>query len=49
MLRIGGEERWVAAEDAACIATRSAPCRPAGLPEAFLEDVPDAMERLVRR
>ena len=33
----------------ACTATRSAPCRPAGLPEAFLADVPDALERLVRR
>ncbi len=32
-----------------CCATRSAPCRPPGLPDAFIADVPDAMERLVRR
>ena len=33
----------------ACTATRSASCRRAGLPEAFLADVPDALVRLVRR
>ena len=32
----------------ACTATRSASCRRRGLPEAFLADVPDALERLVR-
>ena len=33
----------------ACTATRSAPCRRPACPEAFIADVPDAMERLVRR
>ena len=33
----------------ACTATRSARCRRPGCPEVFLEDVPNAMERLVRR
>ena len=33
----------------ASIATRWAPSRPAGCPTAFIEDVPDALARLVRR
>ena len=33
----------------ACIATRWAPRPPGGLPAAFLEDVPDALSRLLRR
>ena len=48
-LRIGGERRWAAAEDAGLFRDALGAVPPSGLPEAFLEDVPDAMERLVRR
>jgi ATP-dependent helicase Lhr and Lhr-like helicase len=48
-LRVGGEERWVAAEDAGLFRDALGAVPPGGLPEAFLADVPDAMERLVRR
>jgi ATP-dependent Lhr-like helicase len=48
-LRIGGEERWVAAEDAGLYRDALGAVPPGGLPAAFLADVPDAMERLVRR
>jgi ATP-dependent Lhr-like helicase len=49
VLRIGGEERWVAAEDAGLYRDALGAVPPGGLPAAFLDDVPDAMERLVRR
>ena len=48
-LRVGGEERWAAAEDAGLYRDALGVMPPSGLPEAFLADVPDAMERLVRR
>ncbi len=48
-LRIGGEKRWVAAEDAGLYRDALGAVPPSGLPEAFIADVPDAMERLVRR
>jgi ATP-dependent Lhr-like helicase len=48
-LRIGGERRWAAAEDAGLFRDALGGVPPSGLPEAFLGDVPDAMERLVRR
>jgi ATP-dependent Lhr-like helicase len=48
-LRVGGEPRWIAAEDAGLYRDALGAVPPSGLPEAFLEDVPDAMERLVRR
>jgi ATP-dependent Lhr-like helicase len=48
-LRVGGEERWAAAEDAGLYRDALGAVPPSGLPEAFLADVPDAMERLVRR
>src|SRR5829696_8449253 len=48
-LRIGGEERWVAGEDAGLYRDALGAVPPGGLPAAFLDDVPDAMERLVRR
>ena len=48
-LRIGGERRWAAAEDAGLFRDALGAVPPSGLPEAFLGDVPDAMERLVRR
>jgi ATP-dependent Lhr-like helicase len=49
VLRIGGEERWVAAEDSGLYRDALGAVPPGGLPAAFLDDVPDAMERLVRR
>jgi ATP-dependent Lhr-like helicase len=49
MLRVGGEERWVAAEDAGLYRDALGCVPPSGLPETFVDDVPDAMERLVRR
>ncbi len=49
VLRIDGEQRWVAAEDAGLYRDALGAVPPGGLPAAFLEDVPDAMERLVRR
>src|SRR3954451_18351797 len=48
-LRIAGERRWAAAEDAVLFRDALGAVPASGLPEAFLEDVPDAMERLVRR
>ncbi len=49
LVRIGGEERYVAAEDAGLYRDALGVPPPAGLPEAFLEDHPDAMRALVRR
>lgn len=49
LLRVGGEQRWVAAEDAGLYRDALGAVPPSGLPEAFIADVPDAMERLVRR
>ncbi|HEU4392451.1 MAG TPA: DEAD/DEAH box helicase, partial [Solirubrobacterales bacterium] len=48
-VRIGGEERYVAAEDAGLYRDALGVPPPAGLPETFLEDHPDAMRALVRR
>ncbi len=48
-LRVGGEPRWIAAEDAGLYRDALGAVPPSGLPEVFLEDVPNAMERLVRR
>ncbi len=48
-LRVGGEKRWVAAEDAGLYRDALGAVPPSGLPETFTADVPDAMERLVRR
>ena len=49
VLRVGGEQRWIAAEDAGLYRDALGAVPPGGLPAPFLEDVPDAMERLVRR
>ena len=49
VLRVGGERRWVAAEDAGLFRDALGAVPPSGLPDAFLTDVPDALERLVRR
>src|SRR6201999_578965 len=49
LLRVGGEQRWVAAEDAGLYRDALGAVPPSGLPEAFIADVPDAMERLLPR
>jgi ATP-dependent helicase Lhr and Lhr-like helicase len=48
-LRIGGEQRWIDAADAGMYRDALGVAPPGGLPEAFLEDVPDAFVRLLRR
>ncbi len=48
-VRIAGEERFVAAEDAGLYRDALGVPPPPGLPETFLEDHPDAMRALVRR
>jgi len=48
-LRVGGEERYVAADEAALYRDALGAVPPGGLPEAFLEDVPDALHVLVAR
>jgi ATP-dependent helicase Lhr and Lhr-like helicase len=47
--RIGGEERWIAAEDAALYRDALGAVPPDGLPAAFLDTVDEPLERLVRR
>ncbi|HEX6667067.1 MAG TPA: DEAD/DEAH box helicase [Solirubrobacterales bacterium] len=48
-VRMAGEERYVAAEDAGLYRDALGVPPPAGLPESFLEEHPDAMRALVRR
>ena len=48
-MRIGGEERWIAAEDAGLYRDALGAVPPGGLPAAFLEDVEEPLERLARR
>jgi ATP-dependent Lhr-like helicase len=48
-LRIAGETRWVAAQDAGLYRDALAAVPPGGLPESFLADVPDALSALARR
>ena len=48
-LRIAGEERLVAAEDAGRYRDALGAMPPGGLPEAFLEGAPDALQSLVAR
>ncbi len=49
LLRIGGELRWVDAADAGLYRDALGVVPPGGLPQAFLDDVPDALVRLMRR
>jgi ATP-dependent Lhr-like helicase len=49
MVRIAGEERYIAGEDAGLYRDALGVPPPPGLPETFLEDHPDAMRALVRR
>ena len=48
-LRVGGEERYVAADEAGLYRDALSAAPPGGLPEAFLEDVPEALAVLVAR
>ncbi len=45
-MRIGGEERWIAAEDAGLYRDALGAVPPGGLPDAFLEEVEEPLERL---
>jgi ATP-dependent Lhr-like helicase len=49
LVRIAGEERYIAAEDAGLYRDALGVPPPPGLPEAFLENHPDAIRALVRR
>jgi len=46
---IAGEERWIAAEDAGRMRDALGVPPPLGLPEAFLENAPDALTDLISR
>jgi ATP-dependent Lhr-like helicase len=48
-LRVGGEERYVAADEAGLYRDALGTMAPGGLPEVFLQDVPDALRELVAR
>ncbi len=48
-IRLHGEERWIDAADAGLYRDALGAAPSGGLPAAFLEDVPDALSRLVRR
>src|SRR3954467_3293146 len=48
-MRIGGEERWIAAEDAGLYRDAFGAVPPGGLPDVFLEEVDEPVARLVRR
>jgi ATP-dependent Lhr-like helicase len=48
-LRVGGEQRYVAADEAGLYRDALGAAPPGGLPEAFLADVPDALRVLVAR
>ncbi|CAB4939637.1 unannotated protein [freshwater metagenome] len=48
-MRIGGEQRWIAADDAGLFRDALGAVPPGGLPEVFLHDVRDPYRRLVVR
>ncbi|HEX8204906.1 MAG TPA: DEAD/DEAH box helicase, partial [Solirubrobacteraceae bacterium] len=48
-LRIAGEERWIAADDAGLYRDALGAVPPGGLPEAFTADVPDALQKVCAR
>jgi ATP-dependent Lhr-like helicase len=48
-LKLGGEQRFVAAEDAGLYRDALGAAPPAGLPAAFLEEAPRALEQLLLR
>ena len=48
-IRVNGQERWIDAADAGMYRDALGAAPPGGLPAAFLEDVGDALSRLLRR
>ncbi|MDX6639913.1 MAG: ATP-dependent helicase Lhr and Lhr-like helicase, partial [Solirubrobacteraceae bacterium] len=48
-VRVGGEPRWIAADDAGLYRDALGVVPPGGLPEVFLAEVDDAMTRLMAR
>jgi ATP-dependent Lhr-like helicase len=48
-LRVAGEERWIAADDAGLYRDAVGAVPPSGLPEAFVADVDGALTKLVAR
>jgi ATP-dependent Lhr-like helicase len=48
-VRLAGEERWIVAADAGLYRDALGVAPPGGLPETFLEDVPDALTGVLRR
>ncbi|HEX6698665.1 MAG TPA: DEAD/DEAH box helicase [Solirubrobacteraceae bacterium] len=48
-LRVGGEERWIAADDAGLYRDAFGAVAPSGLPEAFMADVDSPLEKIVAR
>ncbi|UTI64404.1 DEAD/DEAH box helicase [Paraconexibacter antarcticus] len=48
-VRVGGEERWIAADDAGLYRDALGTVPPGGLPAAFLEDAPHPLRRLAAR
>jgi ATP-dependent Lhr-like helicase len=48
-IRVNAQERWIDAADAGLYRDALGAAPPGGLPAAFLEDVPDATARLLRR
>jgi ATP-dependent Lhr-like helicase len=48
-IRLGGEQRWIAAEDAGLYRDAFGVMPAGGVPAVFLEDVPNARERIARR
>ncbi|HYN52407.1 MAG TPA: DEAD/DEAH box helicase, partial [Thermoleophilaceae bacterium] len=48
-MRIGGEERWIASEDAGLYRDALGAVPPGGLPAVFLEEVEEPLARLARR
>ena len=48
-VRIGGEQRWIAADDAGMYRDALGVVPPGGLPSAYLDEVADAAEELVSR
>ncbi len=48
-VRVNGQERWIDAADAGLYRDALGAAPAGGLPAAFLEDVPDALSRLLRR
>jgi ATP-dependent Lhr-like helicase len=48
-VRVAGEERWIAADDAGLYRDALGVVPPSGLPEAFVGDVDDALRKLLAR